>query len=132
MRQIVDGPTAIFAFTVLLIMQKQFINFMNSNIPSIIDSRYSMCGRNISLCKAEKKSRGKCEKEAHPNLPQNSKTSFLKMNIFCLRLGKEMTVKIFAKVVKKINLQNKLETCQRFVLECVKSVNIFRFYVFCF
>ena len=82
-----------------------------------------MSRRNNSLSEAENRNRGTCEKEAHANSPRKSKTSFQKMNIFSLRLDKEMIAKIFTRVVKKINLQNKLETCKRFVLECVNILN---------
>ena len=75
------------------------------------------CVNNLS--KAESRSRGKYEKEVHSNLSQKSTTSFRKINNYCLYLDKEMIMKTFTRVVNKFNHQNKLETCQNFVLECL-------------
>lgn len=43
---------------------------------SIIDPWYSMSGRQSNLSEAKERTRGKRVKEAHPNSPQKSKTSF--------------------------------------------------------
>ena len=72
-----------------------------------------------NLSKAESRSRGKYEKEVHSNLSQKSTTSFRKINNYYLYLDKEMIMKTFTRVVNKFNHQNKLETCQNFVLECL-------------
>ena len=79
-----------------------------------------------NLSKAESRSRGKYEKEVHSNLSQKSTTSF--RNNYCLYLDKEMIMKTFTRVVNKFNHQNKLETCQNFVLECLNfKSSIFSF-----
>ena len=65
MKLFFDGPTATFRFIFLLVIQN-VSNLQALIFTSVIDPLYNMSWKN-NLSKAENRSRGKCDKEAHPN-----------------------------------------------------------------